>query len=255
VITPSSRQRTVSAPAPPASDRAGRRRWRVVRLPRPPWPAARLLAVAAQLFHQPSNHRVTRRLPPGLAKVAGSLQIDLMDQVERHRVGQSKRRHRPRPRWRASGWSCSRRPPLPSDARPSCSTPTRRPAADHISWVRLKRPPGRSPWKRSGPLSAAKPKSKRSYQGSRASPAREVNFHDHEPHGHFRNRRSNHGKTGTHRLPEHCLPAVFARRFQENSQMKRLLLIGFAAFVFAALPTLSASAMPSATPNALIDQR
>jgi len=165
-------------------------------------------------------------------------------QVERHRVGQSKRRHRPRPRWRASGWSCSRRPPLPSDARPSCSTPTRRPAADHISWVRLKRPPGRSPWKRSGPLSAAKPKSKRSYQGSRASPAREVNFHDHEPHGHFRNRRSNHGKTGTHRLPEHCLPAVFARRFQENSQMKRLLLIGFAAFVFAALPTLSASAMP-----------
>jgi len=98
------------------------------------------------------------------------------------------------PRWRASGWSCSRRPPRPSDARPSCSTPTRRPAADHISWVRLKRPPGRSPWKRSGPLSAAKPKSKRSYQGSRASPAREVNFHDHEPHGHFRNRRSNHEK-------------------------------------------------------------
>jgi hypothetical protein len=34
--------------------------------------------------------------------------------------------------------------------------------------------------------------------------------------------------------------------------MKRLLLIGFAAFAFAALPTLSASAMPSARPDALI---
>jgi len=45
------------------------------------------------------------------------------------------------------------------------------------------------------------------------------------------------------------------RGVQENSQMKRLLLIGFAAFAFAALPTLSASATPSATPNALIDQR
>ena len=34
--------------------------------------------------------------------------------------------------------------------------------------------------------------------------------------------------------------------------MKRLLLIGFAAIALAALPTLSASAMPSATPNTLI---
>ena len=33
--------------------------------------------------------------------------------------------------------------------------------------------------------------------------------------------------------------------------MKRLLLIGFAACAFALAPTLSASAMPVATPNAL----
>ena len=33
--------------------------------------------------------------------------------------------------------------------------------------------------------------------------------------------------------------------------MKRLLLIGFAACAFAFVPTLSASAMPVATPNAL----
>jgi hypothetical protein len=35
--------------------------------------------------------------------------------------------------------------------------------------------------------------------------------------------------------------------------MKRLLLIGFAACAFALAPTLSASAMPGANPNALID--
>ena len=34
--------------------------------------------------------------------------------------------------------------------------------------------------------------------------------------------------------------------------MKRLLLIGFAACTFALAPILSASAMPSANPNALI---
>ena len=34
--------------------------------------------------------------------------------------------------------------------------------------------------------------------------------------------------------------------------MKRLLLIGFAACAFAVVPTLSASAMPRATPDSLV---
>ena len=39
---------------------------------------------------------------------------------------------------------------------------------------------------------------------------------------------------------------------KENSNMKRLLLIGFAACTFAVAPTLSASAMPRATPDTLV---
>src|SRR5260370_37935166 len=39
----------------------------------------------------------------------------------------------------------------------------------------------------------------------------------------------------------------------ENTPMKRLLLIGFAACAFALAPTLSASAMPGANPNTLTD--
>jgi hypothetical protein len=35
--------------------------------------------------------------------------------------------------------------------------------------------------------------------------------------------------------------------------MTRLLLIGFAAFAFAMAPTMSASAMPAATPGTLVD--
>ena len=38
----------------------------------------------------------------------------------------------------------------------------------------------------------------------------------------------------------------------EETYMKRLLLIGFAACACALAPTLSASAMPAATPNALV---
>jgi hypothetical protein len=39
---------------------------------------------------------------------------------------------------------------------------------------------------------------------------------------------------------------------KENINMKRLLLIGFAACAFAVVPTLSASAMPRATPDTLV---
>src|SRR5258706_15998089 len=39
----------------------------------------------------------------------------------------------------------------------------------------------------------------------------------------------------------------------ENTTMKRLLLTGFAACAFALAPTLSASAMPGASPSALTD--
>jgi hypothetical protein len=57
-------------------------------------------------------------------------------------------------------------------------------------------------------------------------------------------------ENGTHWFPEHCLPAVMAR-LQGDCEMKRLLLTGVAACAFAAMPTLSASAMPRATADML----
>jgi hypothetical protein len=56
---------------------------------------------------------------------------------------------------------------------------------------------------------------------------------------------------GTDRLPEHYLLAAITRR-QGDSEMKRLLLIGVAVCAFAALPMLSASAMPRASADQLV---
>jgi hypothetical protein len=55
---------------------------------------------------------------------------------------------------------------------------------------------------------------------------------------------------GTDRPAEHWLVAALTRPQGEN-EMKRLLLIG-AACAFAAIPTLSASAMPRATADTLM---
>src|ERR1700732_3779497 len=51
--------------------------------------------------------------------------------------------------------------------------------------------------------------------------------------------------------PRAFLGIAIMRAQGGDAYMKRLLLIGFAACAFAFVPTLSASAMPVATPNAL----
>jgi hypothetical protein len=58
-------------------------------------------------------------------------------------------------------------------------------------------------------------------------------------------------ESGTDGFPKRCLPAAITRR-QGDMKMKRLLLIGVAACAFAAMPTLSASAMPRATADTLV---
>src|ERR1700687_4224613 len=58
-------------------------------------------------------------------------------------------------------------------------------------------------------------------------------------------------RTGTLRAPEHFFGIAIMRVEGGDSYMKRCLLIGFAACAFALAPTLSASAMPVATPDAL----
>ncbi|SED16812.1 hypothetical protein [Bradyrhizobium erythrophlei] len=50
----------------------------------------------------------------------------------------------------------------------------------------------------------------------------------------------------------HSLPAIAMRGSRRIPKMKRLLLIGVAACGFAAIPNLSASAMPLVAANALI---
>jgi hypothetical protein len=60
------------------------------------------------------------------------------------------------------------------------------------------------------------------------------------------------GFCGTRRSLRHSLPAALKRPSKESYLMKRLLLIGVAACAFAALPTLSASAMPRATADTLV---
>jgi hypothetical protein len=57
---------------------------------------------------------------------------------------------------------------------------------------------------------------------------------------------------GTLGLSGHSPDAAPKRSSKENFHMKRLLLIGVAACAFAALPVLSASAMPRATADTLV---
>jgi len=59
-------------------------------------------------------------------------------------------------------------------------------------------------------------------------------------------------ENGTHGFPEHCVLAAAMARLQGDCEMKRLLLIGAAACAFAAMPMLSASAMPRATADRLV---